>query len=74
VNRKKKKNPAIRAKRLAVYHENLRRAELREADDRRLGIRERVHPLRSIFGRVAKSKSSGAKIVPGGLPELGKKR
>jgi hypothetical protein len=68
---KKKKN---RAKRLAVYHANLRKAELREAEDRRLGIRETVDPLRSVFGLVARAKSSDAKIVPGGLPTVGKKR
>jgi hypothetical protein len=66
-----------RAKRLAVYYGNLAKAEKREAEDRRSGITEKVHPLRSVFGSLPKKAakdSKDSKILQGGLPGLGKRR
>jgi hypothetical protein len=62
-----------RAKRLAVYYKNLAKAEKQEAEDRRRGIKEKVHPLRSVFGSLPKKAQKGSKILQGGLPELGRR-
>jgi hypothetical protein len=70
---KQAKKPG-RAKRLAIYHQNLAKAEKQEAEDRRRGIREKLHPLRSVFGVLPKKAERGSKILQGGLPELGKRR
>ena len=63
-----------RAKRLAVYHRNLAKAEKQEREDRRRGITEKVDPLRSIFGSLPMKAKNGGKILQAGLPELGKRR
>jgi hypothetical protein len=60
-----------------VYYENLAKAEKREAEDRRRGITEKVHPLRSVFGSLPKKAAKDgkdSKILQGGLPGLGKRR
>jgi hypothetical protein len=71
---KKARKLARRAKRLAVYYKNLAKAEKQEAEDRRRGITEQVHPLRSVFGSFPKKAQKGGRILQGGLPELGKRR
>ncbi|HEY4878863.1 MAG TPA: hypothetical protein VIH97_07060 [Candidatus Acidoferrales bacterium] len=63
-----------RAKRLSVYYENLAKAAEQEAEDRRRGIREKVDPLRSVFGSLPEKAQKGSKILQGGLPELGKRK
>jgi hypothetical protein len=70
---RKTKKLKRRAKRLAVYHKNLAKAEKREADDRRRGITERVHPLQRVCRSLPKRAQKGSKILQGGLPELGKR-
>ena len=65
---------ARRAKRLAVYYKNLAKAEKQQAEDRRRGITEQVHPLRSVSGGLPKKAQKGGRILQGGLPELGKRR
>jgi hypothetical protein len=71
---KKARKLSKRAKRLAVYYENLAKAEKQEAEDRRPGITEQVDPLRSVFGGLPKKAQKSGKILQGGLPELGKRR
>jgi hypothetical protein len=71
---KKARKIARRAKRLAVYYKNLAKAEKQEAEDRRRGITEQAHPLRSVFGSLPKKAQKDGRILQGGLPELGKRR
>jgi hypothetical protein len=71
---KKAKKPKRRVKQREIYYQNLAKAENQEAEDRRRGIREKLHPLRSVFGSLPKKACGSSKILQGGLPELGKRR